>query len=114
MRRDPSLTLRVGSCIAALMLCVAGCGPLATSVDPSKPGVVKPLDAAAVFNALADAVDHQTCRDTTTLARLVDVHRRNGWLDDAAVTAFDAAFPDAASKQRDLTADDSSKLRNLK
>jgi hypothetical protein len=115
---DPSLARRAGvrmsnGCVV-LALFAAGCGPLATSVNTPRTEVVHALDASAVFCALADAVDHQTCRDATTLARLIDVHRRNGWLGDAAVAAFDAAFPDAASKQRDLTSDDATKLRSLK
>lgn len=101
-------------CVCASALFVAGCGPLATSTDTSRNNEPHALDASAVFCAMADAVDHQMCRDSTTLARLVEVHRRHGWIDDAAVTSFDSAFPDAATKQRDLTSDDSARLRSLK
>jgi hypothetical protein len=96
------------------ILAIVGCGPLTTSVDPTPTNAVHALEAQCVFCALADAIDHQTCRDSTTLARLIEIHRRNGWLDDADVTTFDTAFPDAASKQRDLTSDDSARLRSLK
>lgn len=105
---------RIKICFFAFVLCLAGCGPLSTSVDSPQADAVQSLDRNSVFCALADAVDHHTCRDSMTLARLIDLHRRNGWLDDAAVATFDAAFPEATSKQRDLTSDDSAKLRSLK
>lgn len=100
------------------LLTISGCALSVPSgpATPNKPDTptVETVDSAAVFNALADAIEHKTCRDTITLARVVLVHQKNGWLDAAGVKAFDAAFPDAATKLRDLTDADSKTLRGLK
>lgn len=103
--------MRYAICFLAIV--VAGCANT-VPVDNTKPGpsVVDKLDSSAVFNALADAVEHKTCKTSKKLGRLVEVLQRNNAIDDSAVKTFDGAFD--ISKERDLTSEDATKLRGLK
>ncbi len=78
-------------------------------VDPAKPAVVEQPSDDDYFESLADAVDAHRIRDTVKLARVVSV--LNGG--KSVSTKFGEAFPDATTKQRDLTDADSKTLRSI-
>jgi hypothetical protein len=100
--------------IGCLLCC--GCldsGNLIKKKDTSNPSVNVVQDSSAIFQSLADSIDNGTLKDSATMARVIVIYKRNGWITDAGVTSFDSAFPDAA-KATDLTAADSAKLRAIK
>ena len=107
--------LAAGFC---LFMCIGCLNPnsLVKPKDGNTPSINQTVDAGALFQSLADAIDGKTLHDSATMARIVSIHKRNGWIDGDAEAKFDSAFPDAAnqSKQRDLTADDAKTLRGIK
>lgn len=103
----------------AILICVAGCNLQdppdngQNVVVPDKP-IVQTIDASDVFEAIAKAIDNGTLKDTQTMAQVVTVVSRNGYLNSDGKAKFDSAFPDATSKYRVLGKSDSATLRGIK
>jgi hypothetical protein len=101
---------------AFILLLICGCGPFVTTPDSSRPspGISDEHPTAAdIWYVLAVSVDRGSISTSQRLAQFVVVLARFGELSAEDVAAFDGAFPDAATSDRPLNADDAKQLRGI-
>jgi len=103
-----------------VFLCLVLCGceltrPVPNPNPPAPPTpIVERAPADEVFASLGNAVAAKQIRSMSVLARTVAALVNNGDLSVKDATAFDLAFPNATTSERDLTTDDVAKLKGLK
>lgn len=108
-----------------LAVALVGCNVARKPIDPNqpigpdnkpKPGpivVSKSLDRGAYCESLASEIESGELTSHVRLCQIIMSHSRAGRIDQATFDAISAAFP-AATKERQLTADDAKTLRGLK
>ena len=105
-------------CWLLIVASLCGCGPL--TVQPSdpdnkpQPTIEERAPASEIWLTLSHAIDAGRVTSTNELAQLVIVLARNGDLSTSDIAGFDAAFPNSTKTDRELTKDDSVKLRGIK